>query len=135
MIPHRLPLAALSLFTGFAQALAAAEPTANWKYIQPLQLSQAGLMKFSVPIESLDAARPGLEDLRLFDDNGLEVPYLLERPSPGRRVTQPARQFQVTMSANATLARLQTGFAEAISGVTLETPAPSFLKAVRVEGS
>jgi hypothetical protein len=54
-----------------------------------------GLVKLSLPVETLDAARAGLEDLRLQDDAGSEVPYLIARPAPAARISQSAKSFQV----------------------------------------
>ena len=92
-------------------------------------------MKLSLPAATLDAARPGLEDLRLYDDAGTEVPYLIERPRPTGKITQAAKSFQVSVERNITILTLETGLTQPIDGVTLETPARAFLKAVQIEGS
>jgi len=46
-----------------------------------------------LPVETLDAARPALEDLRLYDDAGNEVPYLIERPVPVTKIVQNVKSF------------------------------------------
>ena len=107
----------------------------QWKNVQTLQLPRAGLIKISVPLETLSAARPGLEDLRLYDDAGKEIPFLIEQSAPSPATAQPPKHFNVAVSAETTVATLETGFPDPIASVTLQTPAPSFLKAVRVEGS
>jgi hypothetical protein len=114
--------------------LAATFPT-EWKNVQPVRVDQIGLVKLSVPLESLDAARAGLEDLRLYDDAGREIPFHLERPVQAQRIVQPAKRFQVTLANDATSITLETGLDRAINGLTLETPAREFVKAARVEGS
>src|SRR5205823_3933645 len=68
-------------------AAAAALP-ADWQYQQQFDLAAPGLVKFSLPVETLDKSRPGLEDLRLYDAAGNELPYLIERPRPASKVTQ-----------------------------------------------
>jgi len=73
--------------------------------------------------------------LRLFDDVGNELPYFIDRPAPASKVVQTAKTFQVTLNANSTVIRLETGLTQPIDGVTLETPAASFIKSVRLEGS
>jgi hypothetical protein len=115
--------------------LHALELPAEWKNVQTLQLPRDGLVKISVPLETLSAARPGLEDLRLYDDAGREIPFLMEQSAPSPAIRRPPKQFGVAVSADATVATLETGFTEPIASVTLQTPAPSFLKAVRVDGS
>ena len=79
---------------------------------------------------------PALEDLRLYDDAGNEMPYLIERPVPDRR----SRAERKIISGFAerrhnTVITLETGLAQPLDGVTLETPANDFIKAVRVESS
>ena len=76
----------------------------EWKNSQTLQVEQTGLLRISVPAESLDAARPGLEDLRLLDTGGREVPYLLERPVPERGAEATAADFQSALRSDSTLA-------------------------------
>jgi hypothetical protein len=113
----------------------AANLPSDWQREQSFVVSTAGLVKISLPVETLDASRPALEDLRLCDDAGNEVPYLIERPAPVPKLVQAAKSFQVSLNVNTTVIRLETGLAQPLDGVTLETPAMNFIKAVRVEGS
>jgi hypothetical protein len=115
--------------------LCTAEFPEHWKNVQTLQIPRTGLIKVSAPLETLSAARPGLEDLRLYDQTGKEIPFLVEHPAPMPAAVQPARRFDIAVSTAATVVTLETGFAEPIVAITLQTPAPSFLKAARVEGS
>ena len=108
---------------------------AEWQHEQRFDAPTAGLLKLSLPTATLDVARPGLEDLRLYDDAGREVPYLTERPKPIGKVIQTAKSFQVSVNASTTVLTLETGLAQPLDGVTLESPAAAFLKAVRIEGS
>jgi hypothetical protein len=50
------------------------ELPADWKNAQEFDVARTGLIKLSLPAETVDAARPGLEDLRIFDSAGREVP-------------------------------------------------------------
>jgi hypothetical protein len=108
---------------------------AGWQHEQPFTVPASGLVKLNLPIETLDAARPELEDLRLFDDAGNEVPYLIERPGPVVKIVQNVKSFHVTLTPSNTTVVLETGLAQSLDDVTLETPADGFLKPVRVEGS
>jgi hypothetical protein len=108
---------------------------AEWQYEQKFELAAPGLVKISLPNATLDAARPALEDLRVCDDAGNEQPYWIERPVPGVKPVQNVRSFQVALNSNTTLVTVETGLALPIDGVTLETPANNFIKAVRVESS
>ena len=124
------------LFTLFAAlSLNAAGLPAEWQHEQPFNVPASGLVKLSLPVETLDAARPALEDLRLFDDAGNEVPYLIERPVPVEKIVQNVKSFHVSLTSSNTAIVLETGLTQPLDDVTLETPARSFLKPVRVEGS
>jgi hypothetical protein len=113
---------------------AAALPSA-WQHEQAFTVPASGLVKLNLPVATLDAARPGLEDLRLYDEGGNEVPYWIAHPAPDLRKVQPAKSFQVTLMARASVITLQTGLTQAVDGVTLESPASNFIKPVRIEGS
>ena len=126
-------LSTLALVVGLS--VHAASLPADWQHEQPFNVSAPGLVKLSLPVETLDAARPALEDLRLYDDSGNEVPYLIERPVPVVKVVQNVKSFHVSLNPNNTTIVLETGLTQPLDSVTLETPAGGFLKAVRVEGS
>jgi Protein of unknown function (DUF3999) len=113
----------------------AATLPSDWQHEQRFDVTTPGLVKLSLPAETLDAARPALEDLRLYDDVGNELPYLIQHPTPATKVIQNAKSFQVSLNPNTTVITLETGLAQALDGVTLETPANSFIKSVRVESS
>ena len=107
----------------------------DWQHEQTFNYAATMLVKINLPVESLDAARPALEDLRLYDDAGTEVPYVLMRPGPPPKLIQNAKTFQVSLNANNTVITLETGLKQPLEAVTLETPSMDFIKAVRVEGS
>lgn len=118
-----------------ATAGGAANLPADWQRAQQIQIPAPGLVKLSLPLETLDAARGALEDLRLYDDAGAELPYLIERPAPAAKLAQSARSFRTTLDANQTVITFDTGLTQPIDAVTLETPATSFIKPVKIEGS
>jgi hypothetical protein len=107
----------------------------EWQHTQQFDVSAPGLVKISLPVEALDTARPALEDLRLCGNAGNELPFLITRPVPSSKAVQSAKSFQVSLNAAATVITLETRLAQPLDGVTLETPAMNFIKAVRVEGS
>ncbi len=112
-----------------------AEPLSDWKYTQTLEVAKPGIIKFSLPPETLDAARPGLEDFRIFDSSGEEIPYFLDRPLASEKVIRNPKSFNVTLNSNNTIIAIETGVSLPIDGVTLETPAGHFIKGVQIEGS
>lgn len=126
--------AALVFLAGLAP-VRALEPT-EWKYRQPLVVERAGLQKLALPPETLGLARPALEDLRLLDPAGREVPYAFPPPVPDVPATVRAPQaFQASLTDSATVLLLTTGTTTPLEAVTLTSPAPGFLKAVRIEVS
>ncbi|MCU0787474.1 MAG: DUF3999 domain-containing protein, partial [Verrucomicrobia bacterium] len=124
---------ALLIFLGALRMSAA--PFSEWQYQQDIAVTGGGLVKVSLPAETLDAARPGLEDLRLVDAAGNEVPYLIERPMPAAPTVLPAKSFRTSLADRTTILLIETGLDESVTGVSLETPERQFIKAVRVEGS
>jgi hypothetical protein len=107
----------------------------DWQHRQDLTVETPGLLKLSLPPETLEAARAGLEDLRLLDPLGAEVPYALERLQPGGKVVRPAKTFRVSLNNRSTIISLETGLTLLLEAVTLGSPAASFIKAAQIEGS
>jgi hypothetical protein len=117
-----------------AQACLAFDPN-EWRNTQALDVPARGLVRVNVPAATLDAAQPGLEDLRIIDSTGNQVPYLIERLLPDPESTIPPTEFRSTIENGATHLILKTGTKAPIIGVGLETPATRFMKAADVEGS
>ena len=107
----------------------------DWERQQQFTISAPGLVKLSLPIETLDAARPALQDLRVYDDAGNELPYVVEHPAPADRVVRNAKSFQTSLNAQSTVITLETGLGQPLDAVTLDTPAATFIKSVSIDGS
>lgn len=108
---------------------------ADWQHEQQLIVAQPGLTKISLPAQTLNAARSGLQDLRLYDDAGHEIPYVIERPAPAPQTVRAAKSFSVSLNPANTVITLENGVDHPFDAVILETPAPNFIKSVRVEAS
>jgi hypothetical protein len=124
---------ALTIFVD-AQTTPAFDPN-EWRTTQALEVPARGLVRVNVPAATLNAAQPGLEDLRIIDSSGNQVPYLIERLLPDAESRVRPTEFRSTIENGATQLNLKTGTAAPIIGVSLETPAAQFMKAVDVEGS
>lgn len=107
----------------------------EWRNTQALEVPAKGLVRVNVPAATLDAAQPGLEDLRIVDFKGEQVPYLIERLLPVPESTIRPTEFHSTIENGATQLNLKTATASPIFSISLETPATQFMKAVDVEGS
>ena len=133
----RLPRnAAVTAALGLCAACAPARALdpAAWPSRPPLPVERAGLHKLALPPSTLGLARPGLEDLRLLDPAGREVPFAFTSPAPAvPAATRAPASFRVSLSDSATQLLLETGTTTPLAALTLTTPAPSFLKAVRLE--
>ena len=132
--PIRLRAVAV-LILGWSFAGLAAEPFPEWAHRQTFRIEAAGLVKISLPANTLDQARADLADVRLTDSQGSEIAYLIEFPRPPRETRHGARNFQVTLGTETTTVTLETGTGDPLAGVTLQTPATTFIKAVEVQGS
>jgi len=126
-------LVALTIFAD-AQTSLAFDPN-EWRNTQTVEVPAKALVRVSVPATTLDAAQPGLEDLRIVDSTGNQVPYLIERLLPDSESTIRPTEFRSTIENGATRLNLKTGTGAPISGLSLETPATQFMKAADVEGS
>jgi len=107
----------------------------EWRYKQSFDVPARGLVRINVPAATLDAAQPGLEDLRIIDATGNQVPYLIERLVSESESTTRLAEFRSTIENGATHLNLKTGTNVPIIGVSLETPATQFMKAADVEAS
>ncbi len=123
------------LVLALAASASAAVLPADWQNEQHFDVPAPGLTKLSLPIETLDKARPALEDLRLYDATGSEVPFLIEHPLPANKITQTAKSFQFSLNPTTTIIIVETGLPQPMDALTLETPASSFIKSVQIEGS
>jgi len=68
-------------------SVSAASLPAGWQHEQSFAVTNAGLVKISLPVATLEAARPAQEDLRIYDDAGNEVPYVINHPLPVTQTT------------------------------------------------
>lgn len=118
-------------------ALPAQAITPNeWRFRQSVDVPAPGLVRLNLQPETLDAARPGLEDIRLLAPDGSEVPFLLERPAAPPRSSMRVREFRAEVEPNGTRLFLETGATQPLTSVRLETAGNAeFIKAAAVEGS
>ncbi|MBN8246681.1 MAG: hypothetical protein J0L84_04475 [Verrucomicrobia bacterium] len=118
-------------------SLTAAVHVPDWQHVQPVHVAGAGLVKASLPPETLNALRPGAADLRLLDPSGAEVAWILQRPQtpdPDPPI-RAAKSLQVALQPQATVMTLETGSDQPVSGLQVAAGAGSFIKAARVDGS
>ncbi len=114
---------------------ASAASFAEWQQQQDIEVGGTGLVRVNLPAETLDAARPGLEDLRLVDPAGNDVPWLIERPMPAPPTVHAVRSFRSSLEDQTTVLLIETGLERPVTAVLLQSPAREFLKAARVQGS
>jgi len=122
------------VFASGPRAIGAITAT-DWKHRQTFEISEPGLTKLSLPAETLDAARPGLADLRLTGPAGQEVPYVIQIPTTPQKIRQAPQSFHVRIDKLTTEIVIATGTTTPIEFVDLVTPAVDFVKAARVETS
>jgi hypothetical protein len=108
----------------------------EWKHSQSISLSQTGLVKLSIPLETLTALRPGFEDLRLLGSDGKEIPYAIQRPRvmPTQAV-YPAAGFRAQLVAPNTILTFAVEEGRLAENLWLDTPEREFVKAASLEGS
>jgi hypothetical protein len=119
----------------FVLGAGAAGLPSGWQFEQTFDVSTTDLAKISLPTTTLGSARPALEDLRLYDDDGDEIPYVIESPAPTPPIVQRPKSFHTSINEKNTVITIETGLPQPIETVQLETPAGDFIKAVRIESS
>ncbi len=117
-------------------SLAAPPVPSGWEYAQELTIAAPGLVELAIPPAALDRALGGLEDVRVVDGAGREVPYLFRaKPRPPVRTEAVATEISQSGVEGATVAVYRTAAAGTIDTITLRTPARDFIKPVTVEAS
>jgi hypothetical protein len=123
------------LVASFVASHSMAATFSEWQQRQALEIAAPGLVKIEIPPTTLDVLRPGLDDLRLVDSAGNEVPYFIVPPALEPAPVGVVRSFKPALRGSTTVVDIETGMGVPISSVTLETSNRDFIKAVRVEGS
>ncbi|CAN5746678.1 hypothetical protein BH11VER1_BH11VER1_28850 [soil metagenome] len=108
-----------------------------WQHEQSFEISASGITRLELPAETLNVSRAELQDLRLISPSGVETPYILERFSltPPREAAVRTFKSNFIESDGGTVVEVETGSAEPIEALTLDSPAANFIKAARLEGS
>src|SRR5215211_3263281 len=91
----------------------------DWRNTQALEVPTKGLMRVNVPSVTLDAAQPALEDLRVIDATGNQVPCVIERLLPDIESTIRPSEFRSAIENGATQLNLKTGTSAPIIGMSL----------------
>src|SRR2546428_10716792 len=86
----RIAAGAIFGLPGASVAPLGALSPAEWRYQQTLEIPASGLVRVDLPPATLNAARPGLDNLRVIDAKGAEVPFLIEQPAQQPGVRQRA---------------------------------------------
>ena len=144
----------LALLLGFCAGAAPAAETPALGHLFPREaevtVEAPGLSRLPLPTEVLSACRPDLSDLRLFDGDGREVPFLLDAGRPaGSRIEAIRRVAAAPLEASRGESETDSGPPLRRESFTLPVPsaappeaswdlvaaigAPEFVARVRVE--
>ena len=133
-----LAIAAASLLaTGTAIPQPASTPA--FRFERPIVTNGQGPRRLVIDVPLLVGANQGMGDLRLFDANGREVPYLMVSKPPADPVYTQASVLPVasidTETSKASGFEADLGQADIVDRLRLNGLSPPFLKRVRLEGS
>ncbi|MFA5057375.1 MAG: DUF3999 family protein [Opitutaceae bacterium] len=134
----RPPRVAAVLLTALLTALPLrTEPftVQNWRFRQEVSIDQPGLAKVALPVETFDAARADLGDLRLIDPNGVERAFALEHAARAELHLQPPESLTSSVEDAAMVFVVKTGTNDPISALEIDAGQQSFLTRVLVESS
>jgi hypothetical protein len=108
---------------------------AHWRTTQDLVVPRPGTMAVPLPIDTLDAALADLEDLRILDPSGSEVPWTPERPPRRPPDARAAAGLQTFLREGSTELVIRSGVDDPVGRIDLEIASWDFVKAARVEES
>jgi len=129
------PVVLLALVGAAAPLPAGPDAPPRWRWQQELAVDQPGPVAVDLPVETLDAARADLADLRLFDPAGREQAFALLRPQPpADRVVSPESTSGSVEDA-ATVFVLKTGVNGEITALDIDAGGQRFLTRARVEAA
>src|SRR5205807_730904 len=98
-------------------AFAALNPT-EWRFRQEISISASGpVYRVEIPAETLDATRPDLSDLRIIDNSGHEIPYLLDQPVPHAESILRPKEFRAEITPAETRLFITTRTGVALNGI------------------
>lgn len=135
MPPFRLPVLALLLSAVARPAGAAPFVVTDWRMQQDLVIPRAGPTRVRLPVETLDAAQPGLADLRLTDPAGREVAFALEQERTLPPVARPPRKIATTIEDAATVVTMETGTKDIIFALQFTVGFERLLTRATIEAS
>lgn len=121
------------IFVACSLSLRSAIAPEEWRYAQSLELAESGLVKIALPTTTLDLSQAELGDLRILSPAGVEVPYVIEIPARPTATRRSPRDVKIELQPLFTQITIETGTTELIDAVTLTTPAPTLVKAARIE--
>jgi hypothetical protein len=130
----------LALFSSArAQTPGAAEPLSAWPYFKELRSPGAvsGLLDFLLDREVLDQARADQADLRLYDGEGHEIPYVLRvRHQVETQAAFPVREFNRGVEGGAAVVSADLG-AQPVEHnlVEIDTAGVNYRRLADVQGS
>ena len=104
-----------------------------YRFSRTLQATP-GWTRVDIPFDVRDATKPRLEDLRILDGEGREVPYAVDE---GHETAQPAALMNVeSQGKRETAATIDRGTKPSlIDGLSVEVEGTNFLKPLTVEAS
>lgn len=122
-----------------AQAPRAPEPLSSWPYFKEIRPgpSLTGLLEIVLDRDTLDKARPDGADLRLYDNAGREIPYVLRiRREVNVQDEYKGREFNRAVKGGAAQISIDLGEQpHEHNEVLLETAGDNFRRLADVEGS
>lgn len=110
-------------------------PASAWQFRQEATVPGPGPVRIALPVETLDAARADLSDLRIVDANGAEVAFALERTEPAAMRRRAPESMDETVEDNATVFVLKTGTDDPITGLDIDAGRQNFISRATVEAS
>ena len=100
-----------------------------------IEVAEPGPQRLDVDLALLARAAPGLSDLRIYNRESQELPYLLIPPPDGDPTWLSTRRFVIAPTKTTSGIEADAGGVRTVDAVRIDDVSAPFLKRVRVEGS
>lgn len=108
----------------------------EFRHFQSFEVPADGLARLKIPSEVLDVSTSGLNDIRLVDASGIELPYAVFVPRlPTRadeRLTNREHGLRIAVENRRTVITFRGNWDVDLEGLTLESPSASFFKSLNL---
>lgn len=124
----------LCLFLLLTTVCRADDYSAQWRYSQEFSVPNKGVYQFDLAPDLMDKSQADFRDLRLVDQDGQEMPFVITTASgPVRQPPANVKSFTTAWSDGNTVVHLKIHSAEPVTEISLSIPSNDFHRSAQLE--